>query len=57
MATQKEKDAKPKSIIPIGLNNMRDLLQFSQNNEYWVFVNRLTYSLDVYKLTQVSVKE
>ena len=24
--TMKDKDSKPKSIIPIGLNNMRDLL-------------------------------
>jgi hypothetical protein len=36
---------------------MRDLLQFSQNNEYFVFINRLTSSLDLYKLTTVSVKE
>jgi len=26
MTTRRDKDAKPKSIIPIGMNNMRDLL-------------------------------
>ena len=57
MTTRREKEAKPKSAIPIGMNNMRDLLQFSQNNEFFVFINRLTYNLDLYKLTQVSVKE
>jgi hypothetical protein len=52
---EKKKDEKPKSPIPIGLNNMRDLLQFSQNNEYFVFINRLTFSLDLYKLSLVNV--
>lgn len=53
---KKNKDEKPKSPIPIGVNNMRDMLQFSQNNEYFVFINRLTFSLDLYKLSTVSVK-
>jgi hypothetical protein len=32
---------------------MRDLLQFSQNNKYFLFINRLTYKMSVYKLEYI----
>ena len=41
------------SPIPIGENNMRDLLQFSQNNQYFLFINRLTMKMYVYKLEYI----
>jgi hypothetical protein len=43
LEVKKIKDENLKSLIPIGLNDMRDLLQFSQNNEYFLFINRLTF--------------
>lgn len=41
------------SPIPIGENNMRDLLQFSQNNNYYLFINRLTFKMHVYKIEYI----
>jgi hypothetical protein len=41
------------SPIPIKENNMRDLLQFSQNNKFFLFINRLTYKMSVYKLEYI----
>jgi hypothetical protein len=41
------------SAIPIGENNMRDLLQFSQSNQYFLFMNRLTFKIYLYKLDYI----
>lgn len=49
----KDKNKEKESPIPIGENNMRDLLQFSQSNQYFLFMNRLTFKMHVYRLAYV----
>lgn len=48
-----DKNKEEGSPIPIGENNMRDLLQFSQSNQYFLFINRLTFKMHVYKLEYI----